>query len=176
MKNSLLSVSCIVFVALGQAFGQSQPAAGFLTAEWQRAKEFTLEYLSAMPEDGYNFRPTPEMRTFAQQFIHLANDNYGFTATITGKSNPYPNSNETEKDPGLQSKAALTKFVSDSYDFAINGLSSVTALQWKEKIGKRNLPREQYFFKAFEHQTHHRGQATVYLRLKGVKPPDEKLF
>lgn len=30
--------------------------------------------------------------------------------------------------------------------------------------------------KAFEHQTHHRGQTTVYLRLKGITPPAEKLF
>jgi uncharacterized damage-inducible protein DinB len=30
--------------------------------------------------------------------------------------------------------------------------------------------------KGFEHQTHHRGQTTIYLRLKGVKPPQEKLF
>ena len=129
-----------------------------------------------MPEDGYNCKPTPEMRTFAQQFIHLAIDNYGFTATITGKPNPYPNSDETEKDPSLQSKATVTKFVIDSYDFAIQGLANLTAAQLQEKIGKRNIPREQYFFKAFEHQTHHRGQATVYLRLKGVKPPNEKLF
>jgi uncharacterized damage-inducible protein DinB len=176
MKNNFLSVPCLLFLTLGQVLCQSQPAPGYLTAEWQRAKEFTLEYLDAMPEDGYNFKPTPEMRTFAQQFIHLAIDNYGFTATITGKPNPYPNSDETEKDPSLQSKAALTKFVLDSYDFAITGLAGLTAAQLQEKIGKRSLPREQYFFKAFEHQTHHRGQATVYLRLKGVKPPNEKLF
>jgi len=30
--------------------------------------------------------------------------------------------------------------------------------------------------KTFEHQTHHRGQCTVYLRLMGVTPPQEKLF
>jgi len=28
----------------------------------------------------------------------------------------------------------------------------------------------------FMHQTHHRGQCTVYLRLVGVHPPAEKLF
>ena len=176
MKNRFFSLPCLLLVMSGQAFCQHQPTPGFLTDEWQRAKEFTLEYLGAMPEDGYNFKPTPEMRTFAQQFIHLAIDNYGFTATITGKPNPYPNSDETEKDPSLQSKATVTKFVIDSYDFAIQGLANLTAAQLQEKIGKRNLPREQYFFKAFEHQTHHRGQATVYLRLKGVKPPNEKLF
>ncbi|MBO0721263.1 MAG: damage-inducible protein DinB, partial [Blastocatellia bacterium] len=29
---------------------------------------------------------------------------------------------------------------------------------------------------SFEHQTHHRGQTTIYLRLKGVTPPGEKLY
>ena len=30
--------------------------------------------------------------------------------------------------------------------------------------------------KCFKHQTHHRGQTTVYIRLAGAKPPQEKLF
>jgi uncharacterized damage-inducible protein DinB len=30
--------------------------------------------------------------------------------------------------------------------------------------------------KLFEHQTHHRGQTTVYLRLAKATPPNEKLF
>jgi uncharacterized damage-inducible protein DinB len=38
------------------------------------------------------------------------------------------------------------------------------------------LPKALILAKAFEHQTHHRGQATVYLRLKGVTPPQEMLF
>jgi uncharacterized damage-inducible protein DinB len=38
------------------------------------------------------------------------------------------------------------------------------------------MTREVGFQKTFEHQTHHRGQTTVYLRLKGIKPPNEKLF
>jgi uncharacterized damage-inducible protein DinB len=30
--------------------------------------------------------------------------------------------------------------------------------------------------KAFEHQTHHRGQTTQYLRGQGKTPPQEMLF
>jgi uncharacterized damage-inducible protein DinB len=30
--------------------------------------------------------------------------------------------------------------------------------------------------KTFEHQTHHRGQTTIYIRTQGIKPPQEKLF
>ena len=39
-----------------------------------------------------------------------------------------------------------------------------------------DLTRAAALEKGFEHQTHHRGQTTIYLRLKGVKPPQEKLF
>lgn len=30
--------------------------------------------------------------------------------------------------------------------------------------------------KTFEHQTHHRGQTTVYLRMSEITPPQEKLY
>lgn len=178
MKTRVLSLASLVLVTFHFALAQtqSQTGAGYLVSEWQRAKEYSKEYLDAMVEEGYSFKPTPEVRTFAQQFIHLAIDNYGFAASITGKTNPYPNSDATEKDPTLQTKVAVIKFVLDSYDFAINALTSLTVAQLQEKTGKRGLSREQYFFKAFEHQTHHRGQATIYLRLKGIKPPSEKLF
>jgi hypothetical protein len=39
-------------------FTQSQQV-----AEWQRAKAYTKAYLDAMPEDGYAFKPTPEIRS-----------------------------------------------------------------------------------------------------------------
>ncbi|HZJ61332.1 MAG TPA: DinB family protein, partial [Chitinophagaceae bacterium] len=28
----------------------------------------------------------------------------------------------------------------------------------------------------FEHQTHHRAQTTIYIRLMGLHPPQEQLF
>ena len=43
-------------------------------------------------------------------------------------------------------------------------------------FNKFDLSRAATLDKAFEHQTHHRGQTTVYLRLKGITPPNEKLF
>ena len=38
------------------------------------------------------------------------------------------------------------------------------------------MTKGQALAKLFEHQTHHRGQTTIYIRLAGVKPPNEKLF
>jgi len=68
--------------------------------------------------------------------------------------------------------------VMDSYDFVIGALKEMMPAQLQEngKVEGQELTKSGIFGKAFEHQTHHRGQCTIYLRLKGVVPPGEKLF
>ncbi|WP_223834023.1 DinB family protein [Spirosoma profusum] len=148
-----------------------------LTTDWQRARDYTKEYLDAMPEDGVNFKPTPEIRSFAEQMLHLANANYNFAAMASGKTNPFQGK-KMEEMSELKTKAALTKAVLDSYDFVIDAVKGLTDAQLAEnvKMGQREMTRELALAKAFEHQTHHRGQTTIYIRMKGVKPPNEKLF
>ncbi|QJW92447.1 DinB family protein [Spirosoma taeanense] len=148
-----------------------------MVADWQRAREFTKEYLDAMPEDGVNYKPNPEIRSFAEQMLHLASANFFFVSTATGKANPYAGKS-LEKMDDMKTKASLTKAVMESYDFAIDGLKGMNDAQMGEKVkfGNNELSRELAFAKAFEHQTHHRGQTTLYLRMKGIKPPNEKLF
>ncbi|GAB3948162.1 hypothetical protein GCM10028805_21860 [Spirosoma harenae] len=148
-----------------------------LTADWQRAKEYTKEYLDAMPEDGVNFKPTPEIRSFAEQMLHLTAANYNFGALASGKANPMQGK-KLEEMAELKNKAALTKAVMDSYDFMIDAVKGMNDAQLGEmvKMGQREMTREVVLAKAFEHQTHHRGQCTIYIRMKGIKPPNEKLF
>lgn len=43
--------------------------------DWQRGKEYTLEYLNTMPADKYNFKAADSIRSFAQQMLHLAQGN-----------------------------------------------------------------------------------------------------
>ncbi|GAB4028181.1 DinB family protein [Spirosoma koreense] len=148
-----------------------------LTADWQRAKEYTKEYLDVMTEDGVNYKPTPEIRSFAEQMLHLAAANYNFGALAGGKPNPFQGK-KLEEMSELKTKATLTKAVMDSYDFMIDAVKGMTDAQLAEsvKMGQREMTREVVLAKAFEHQTHHRGQCTIYIRMKGIKPPNEKLF
>ena len=170
----------LLFTLLVIAFASSTVYAQFtqpeMVAEWQRAKIYTKEYLDAMPADGYTFKATPEVRTFAQQMLHLADGNYFLVSIGTGKENPL-GKNSAEKTVA-QTKEATTKAVMDSYDFVISALQAMTPAQMQEtiKFANQDMTRSGMFGKAFEHQTHHRGQTTVYLRLKGVTPPAEKLF
>ena len=148
-----------------------------LVMEWTRARDYTKEYLDAMPADGYSFRPTPEIRSFALQMIHLAETNFFFAARLLGQTNPYQGK-EMEKVPELQSKDAVTKAVMESYDLMIAGLKTLTdaKLDTRMALAGMNRPLSSALDGAFEHQTHHRGQTTIYLRLKGATPPPEKLF
>ena len=66
----------------------------------------------------------------------------------------------------------------DSYDYVISALQGMTPEQLNEvvKFAGKELPRYVLINKAFEHQTHHRGQTVAYIRLKGATPPQEMLF
>ena len=117
------------------------------------------------------------MRNFAQQMLHLADANYFFCAMASGKASPLGKDVSAEKTVA-QTKDATTKAVMDSYDFAISALQGMTPAQLAEttKFAGKDMVKFEVFGKGFEHQTHHRGQTTVYLRLKGVTPPQEMLF
>lgn len=156
---------------------QAQGSIDAMVKEWERAKAYTKEYLDAMPADKYGYKPTPEMRSFAAQMLHMTEANYGIAAMAAGTESPY-GFGALEKLPD-QSKDAVVKAVMDGYDFVIKSLRGMSQAQMGEAIkmfGRYDATRAVAFDKAFEHQTHHRGQTTVYIRLAGGKPPQEKLF
>ena len=162
----------LVFISISNAQSIDQ-----IVKEWERAKIYTKEYLDAMPESGYALKPTPEMRSFADQMLHITDANYGFSAAATGEKSPV-GFGESEKVAD-KSKANVTKLVLAGYDFVINAVKKMTPAQLSETtklFGQFEMTKGMVLAKAFEHQTHHRGQATVYLRLAKVAPPAEKLF
>jgi uncharacterized damage-inducible protein DinB len=144
--------------------------------DWERAREYTKEYLDAMPEEGYAFKPTPEIRSFAEQMLHIADANYMFASLASGANSPMGES-PAEKSAD-KSKEATIKTVMDSYDYVIKTLNEMPEERYGQtvEVFGFEMKGEQALVKAFEHQTHHRGQTTIYLRLQGQTPPNERLF
>jgi uncharacterized damage-inducible protein DinB len=167
----------VLFISGITFFAQAQHSVTDLVTEWERARAYTKEYLDAMPESGYALKPMPEMRSFAEQLLHLTDANYGFSSAISGEKSPF-GMGDLEKTTD-KSKANVTRIVMAGYDFVISGINKLKPAQLSEKImlfGQFNLTKQQVLEKVFEHQTHHRGQTTVYLRMAAVKAPPEKLF
>ncbi len=143
---------------------------------WKRAKKWTLDYIDAMPEAALNFKPTPEVRSFAEQMLHLSFWNYGLIEAAGSKANPYGKKQEDlEKRDDLKTKVALRKVVAESYDVVLAEMTGLTEAKLLEPVSffGRKFTRITVFSIALDHQTHHRGQTTMYLRLKGVTPPPE---
>lgn len=145
--------------------------------DWQRAKEYTKAYLEKMPADKYSFRPVDSIRSFAEQMLHLAQANVFLFSGGTSKD-PLLMSRELEKTASAKTKDSVTYFVMASYDYCINSLKEMDPSKFSEvvKMGNFSFTRLTWAMKAFEHQTHHRGQTTIYIRLQGIVPPGEMLF
>jgi uncharacterized damage-inducible protein DinB len=146
--------------------------------DWERAKAYTLDYLNTMPADKYGAKAVDSTRSFAQQMLHLASGNIGLITAATGeKIGSFPGRG-LENSATAQTKDSVVYYVTKSYDFAIESVKKLDPNKLGEKIslGNNQLTRFAALFAAFEHQTHHRGQTTIYIRLQGIRPPNERLF
>lgn len=171
--------SVLTLLSFVSVLSSSDANSEALVADFERAKAYTVEYLDAANEEVISFKPTQEMRTFGQQMLHIAEANYGFGSAASGKANPITFGQLEKSADNYKTKDALKKAVVESYDFIIAALKETDEAKMAQSIKMFNrfeMSRRQAFEKAFEHQTHHRGQTTVYLRLKGITPPNEKLF
>lgn len=145
-----------------------------LIKDWELARVLTNKYLDVMPDDRYGFKPLEGMRTFAQQMLHLAQVNNAMVSNGTGVPRIFSRARRLDQSPSAQTKDSVLYYVNASYYFAINAIRNLDESKFGEKVKERNLEetRLAWLLKAFAHQTHHRGQTTVYIRLAGIKPPD----
>ena len=173
---SCLLISFCTTASIAQTVSPDSVKA-LLIKDWERAKAYTAEYLAAMPADKYTAKPVEGIRSFAEQMLHLAMGSIGLSANGTGKTRIFPGYN-MEKSATAQSKDSVSYYVNASYDFAIEGIKAMDANKLDELVKRGNLneSRLSWIMKGFEHQTHHRGQCTIYIRLQGVTPPNERLF
>jgi uncharacterized damage-inducible protein DinB len=137
---------------------------------WERAKAYTLDMAEAMPEEYYAYAPVSEVRTFAQQMVHIAQaTNMLCAGLLNGERCPL------EDGTAVQTKAEVKDFLSRSFDYMAASVNALPEEELNRKVkvdflGIELSKREIVYF-IRDHSTHHRSQALVYLRAKGIKPP-----
>lgn len=171
----LILLAGISLQSIAQPIAGDQIKGQFI-ADWERAKAYTLDYLNTMPADKYSFRAVDSIRSFAGQMLHLASGNVGLISAATGAKIQWPRG--LENSPTAQNKDSVVWYVTRSYDFAIESIKALDPNKYAEMVGEGNRKAMRFtlLLKAFEHQTHHRGQTTIYIRLQGIRPPNERLF
>jgi len=167
MKYAIaLTIAAFAIVPQGRAqegVTQNKLGQDFLK-HWTTARELTLAVAKAMPAGNYDFKPVPEEMSFGEQMVHIAAANFAYCSRITGSKSPYSKPDNSSQPTALQ---VLTQ----SFDYcaqAVEGAKDFDAMRGPE--GRQMSVRE-VMLGAYAHMAHHRGQAEVYLRLKGIKPP-----
>jgi uncharacterized damage-inducible protein DinB len=164
--------------ALAQATGASAPAAGafpatsFLTpakATWESTRALVLGIAEIFPEDKYDFKPTPAVRTLRENLIHLIGENYFFFSKVTGETLP---SNARFNE--LKSREEILKELRASYDYDAkvwDTLTEAKALELVEGRNNQKVQRWSFILGAIQDNMNHYGNLVVYARLNGLVPP-----
>jgi len=183
LKNCLRAFILLVFAqtlvngAKAQALTNEQ-IRDQMVKEWERAKAYTVSYLNTMPANKYGAKAVDSLRSFAQQMLHLASANVFLMSKASTATPPSYSKRDIENATTDQNKDSVMYFVVNSYDYCIDAVKSLPLDKWGETIDIFGYKETRFamLLKTFEHQTHHRGQTTIYIRLQNIKPPQERLF
>ncbi|HMF93712.1 MAG TPA: DinB family protein [Vicinamibacterales bacterium] len=133
------------------------------------------EAADAMPAEDFGFKPTPDVRSFAQLVGHLVNANFFFCSQAKGVAMPATTNFERVAD-----KAALIKGLTDALAFCDDVYQSTTDAGFNEAVTLNGFPgmnpktatsRGAVLMFNTTHNNEHYGNIVVYLRLKGKVPP-----
>ena len=128
------SVSTLLSFVDSERKAESTAKLDQIVADWERAKAYTQAYLNASTDEVVNFKPTPEMRTFGQQMLHLCRSQlWIWLLQATGKASPI-HLGCPRKIRQYKTKAAVTKAVMDSYDFVIAAAKEMNEQKLAEPV------------------------------------------
>lgn len=134
-------------------------------------KASVIRYIDAAPDSMLGFRPTPGVRTFAEQIEHAAGaDAVIAHLAITG-SMKVPAMGDSAVY--LHNKAALKAYAVAAMDHTIAMLKGVSDAAMMENIVQfgNKVTRGRALMELLDHFPWTLGQTVPYLRLNGVTPP-----
>lgn len=134
-----------------------------LATRWSDIGKRIIGLAESFPEDGYDFRPVPEVRSFADQLRHVAFWNEYLRDTVRGEEAD-GEANELPAEM-YRTKTEILPALRQSFDEVREELTraSRNVLDDSKELDQ--------VVSYIEHAGEHYGQLVVYARLCGVIPP-----
>lgn len=118
--------------------------------------------------EDYDFRPTPEVRTFGQLVAHIADAQYFFCASALG----IPNPNEPDHRPGVVAPESLEASLRGRDDIVAAAEAAFAFCDAGfARVSDGELATRQPLLLSLYHIAGHYGNMVTYLRLLGLIPP-----
>jgi hypothetical protein len=170
MRRSIrLAIFAVPFlVTLGHAGAASAQAPkpdpthrDVLLRHWTEIGDKVVKMAEEFPEDKYEFKPVPAVRSFADNLRHVAFWNTYVTAMVKGEKAD-PKINELPKAQ-YATRASIVKALRSSLDEA--------TAQLKNGPAAPSAKLTDLWVAFIEHSGEHYGQLVVYYRLHNLVPP-----
>ena len=169
MSRAALALAILLPFSLVVANASPANVGGEYGAHFAALSALSIAVAQAMPAEKYAFRPHPESMDYGQLMSHIATTNYQFCAGLKD-SDPPTMPSPTDKD-------SVVKFLTDSFGYCSGVIPKLTQEQLNQPHNSpdgRLLGRE-ILLAMYIHVAHHRGQAEIYLRDIGIKPPSYRI-
>ncbi|MGA2116270.1 MAG: DinB family protein [Bryobacteraceae bacterium] len=167
-----LPIAALLFTAV--ACAQPIPANPLMTVSkniYGIAKNDILRSVDKIPDGMWSFQPTPDVRTVAQLFAHIADGQYEFCgAAAEGKSV----SKDVEKT--FKTKAEIVPALKEAFAYCDAAYAKLTDANAAEVVpfgGMRITKLGALDFNT-AHTMEHYGNLVTYMRIKGIVPPSSE--
>jgi uncharacterized damage-inducible protein DinB len=125
----------------------------------------------AIPADKFTWRPAPDVRSFAEVFLHVSVANYNLYKLV---GTPPPNGLDVKSlEKSTTDKAKVITTLKDSFDHAKKAIKAMPDADLEKSLdwfGGKNTQRGILLF-IVRHAAEHLGQSIAYARVVGVVPP-----
>ncbi|WP_298545782.1 DinB family protein [uncultured Aquimarina sp.] len=134
--------------------------------KWKNSLEYTIDVAKKMPKEHYSYKPMADVRSFGEQLVHIGEGMaYIGNSAFDFQTIQQPN-NTNDKDAIIAYLKKQYNVLSDVVEAKDPPYFEETTSFWAGRMSRRKIMNI-----VFNHCTHHRAQAIVYLRMKGLKVP-----
>ena len=129
-----------------------------------------------MPAEDYSFRPTPEIRSYAELIAHVADANYLFCSAAMAEKNPGMKVEDSVKKDPAKPKAAIVEALTASFTYCDKAFAALTDKNAGDAVKFFGQDRARIGVLSFNtsHDFEHYGNIVTYLRLKKIVPPSSE--
>lgn len=136
---------------------------------WERATNYTLEVVRAMPADNYDYRATDEVGSFAGLSGHIAGNIFWLTSRLIKDED-----NQIDRIEWKElSKEEIISYLKQAFNYVAETVKEINEEELNDTLefGGETMNKERIFGLMRDHMTHHRAQLILYLRLNKIEPP-----
>ncbi len=138
--------------------------------DYERASDKLLQLAEAIPAEKFSWRPTPEVRSVSEVFVHVAVAN-GFLSKKAAGIEP-PAGLDRDAEARVTEKAEVIALLKASQDLVRRALAKRGG-DFQEQVDFfwGPAPVREVFLQMAAHSHEHLGQMIAYTRMAGVAPP-----